>query len=217
MREFGVNEGIYSINDAASIIGKPYATIRRWFMKLATAQYEGLDNQIQNDIDQRRISFHGLVELVVIGTLLENNFKIKTIFKARADLAKKSGKIYPFATNNVRDNLKVAGKEIIFEFTEGLVSLDGTGQFNLELIRDFFRDIEFNTAGVAQRLVPTKGLGKIVIDPSIGGGKPSIKNDMGIQVDTIVKFYDGPDSISDLIEDYGVTKDEIQAALAYVS
>lgn len=217
MREFGVNEGIYSIGDAATIIGKPYATVRRWFMKLASAEYEGLDNQIQNDIDLRRISFHGLVELVVIGTLLENNFKIKTIFKARTDLAKKSNKMYPFATNNVRDNLKVAGKEIIFEFTQGLVSLDGTGQFNLELIRDFFRDIEFNTSGIAQRLIPAKGLGKIVIDPRVGGGKPSIKNNLGIQVDTIVKFYDGPDSLDDLIEDYGVTKDEIEAALAYLS
>ncbi|MBI9067370.1 MAG: DUF433 domain-containing protein [Salinivirgaceae bacterium] len=217
MREFGVHEGIYSIKDVADIIGQSYDKVRRWFLKLSNAQYEGLDNTGQKDIDQRRISFHGLVEIVVIGTLLENDFNLKTIFKARTDLAKKSNRIYPFATNNVRDNLKVAGKSIIFEFPDGLVTLDGSGQFNLELIRDFFRDIEFNTSGVAQRLVPTKGFRKIVIDPKVGGGKPSFKEHEGIQVETVMKFYDGEDSIPDLMQDYGISKDEIKAAIAYMS
>jgi len=217
MREFGVHEGIYSILDASKIIGRSYNTVRRWFIKLSNAQYEGLDSEGQKDIDQRRISFHGLVELVVIGTLLENDFSLKMIFKARKDLGNKTKKVYPFATNNVRDNLKVAGKTIIFEFADGLVTLDGTGQFNLELIREFFSDIEFNTSGVALRLLPSKGLGKIVVDPKVGGGKPSFKAHDGVMVDTILKFYDGPDSISDLTEDYGVTKDEIEAAIAYTS
>lgn len=217
MREFGLQEGIYSIHDVSEIIGQKYYTVRRWFAKLAEVQYEGLDKAAQKDIEERRINFHGLVELVVIGTLLDNNFKIKQILKARNDLGKKTKKIYPFATNNVKDKLKVAGKSIIFEFSDGIVTLDGTGQYHLEFIREFFDDIEFDSSGVAQRLIPTKGQGKIVIDPSVGGGKPSFKEHKGIQVDTIMKFYDGPDSIPELQADYGLSKEEIEAAIEYAS
>ena len=217
MREFGLQEGIYSIHDVSEIIGQKYYTVRRWFAKLAEVQYEGLDKAAKKDIEDRRINFHGLVELVVIGTLLDNNFKIKQIFKARNDLGKKTEKIYPFATNNVKEKLKIAGKSIIFEFPEGIVTLNGTGQYHLEFIREFFEDIEFDSSGIAKRLIPTKGHGKIVIDPSVGGGKPSFKNHKGVKVDTIMKFYVGPESISELEADYGLSKEEIEAAIEYTS
>lgn len=217
MREFGVHEGIYSIKDAATIIGEKYDKVRRWFIKLSNADYEGIDGAAQKDVDQRRISFHGLVELVVIGTLLENDFKVRTIFKARTDLANRTDKMYPFATNNVRDNLKVAGSSILFELPSGTINLDGSGQYNLELIREFFRDIQFDTSGVAQSIMPSKGKGQIVIDPKVGGGKPSFKKHEGVQVETIMKFYDGEESIPELVEDYGITKVEVEAALTYMS
>ncbi len=217
MRPFGLDEGIYTIRDAADIIERPYETVRRWFLKLAQANYEGLDDPAQRDIDQRRISFHGLVELVVIGTLLENKMSIRKIFEARNDLGEKTGKPYPFATNNVTKNLHKAGKVLIYDFLEGHVTLDGSSQLNLTLITDFFEVIEFDSSGIAQRLFPKKGKRKIVIDPAIAGGKPSFKDHRGIRVETIMKFYDGPGSVNDLLENYSISQEEIDAALAYTS
>lgn len=217
MKEFGLNEGIYSIRDTADIIGQSYDKVRRWFLKLSEQQYEGLDGTAKQDIDRRRISFHGLVELVVIGTLLENKMSIRKIFEARSDLGIKTGKSYPFATNNVNKNLHKAGGVLIYDFLAGHVTLDGTSQFNLTLIEDFFEDIVFDSSGIAQRLLPSKGNKRIVIDPTIGGGKPAFKDFGGLHVDTIMSFYDGPDSMEDLMDNYGVSKEDIEAALAYTS
>lgn len=216
MKEFNLNEGIYSVIDAAKIIQQPVEKVRRWFKKLSEVDYEGLDGTAQSDIEKRRISFHGLIELVVIGTLLDNNFVINKIIKARTDLKTRTGKIYPFATNNVQKDLKVAGSSILFEFTEGTITLDGTGQFNLEIIKQFFRDIVFEN-DIAMRIIPQTGNGKIVIDPKVAGGRPSFKEHSDIQVDTMMRFYNGEDSISDLMIDYDLSKEEVEAALSYMS
>ena len=217
MKEFGLQDGIYTIRDAAAIINKSTDRVRRWFTKLSEINYEGLDNSNLQDIEQRRINFHGLIELVVIGELIENNFKLRDIFTARQDLAKKSGKTYPFATNDVHNLLRVSGSDITWEFEDGNVTLDGKGQFNIEIVREFFRDIEFDTSGIAQRIIPSKGLGKIEITPKRAGGKPSIISHQGVRVETIMRFYDGPESVDNIISDYGISKEDINAALAFQS
>lgn len=217
MKEFKNTDGIYTITDVARIINKPTDRVRRWFNKLAEIDYEGLDGSTKIDIDKRQISFLGLVELVVIGELIENNFKIRAIFKARHDLANKTGKTFPFATNNVNQKLKVSGSDITWDFEDGNVTLNGKNQFNLEIIREFFDDIEFDTSGIAQRITPSKGLKLIEITPTVGGGKPSIISQKGVNVETILRFYNGPESIDEIIADYEISKDDIEAVLAYQS
>tara|TARA_R110002096_G_scaffold365570_2_gene558915 strand:- start:3968 stop:5119 length:1152 start_codon:yes stop_codon:yes gene_type:complete len=217
MKEFSLHDGIYTIRDAAAIINKSTDRVRRWFTKLSEINYEGLDDSKQQDIEQRRISFHGLIELVVIGELIEEGFTIQKIFKSRTDLANKTGKLYPFATNDVNKRLKVSGSDITWEFKNGNVTLNGKGQFNIEIVREFFRDIEFDTSGIAQRIIPSKGLGKIEITPKRAGGKPSIISQQGVRVETILRFYDGPESVDDIISDYGISEEDINAAIAFQS
>lgn len=217
MKEFSNTDGIYTIADVARIINKPTERVRRWFNKLAEIDYEGLDGSVKMDVDNRRISFHGLIELVVIGELIENNFNIRDIFKARQDLANKTGKLFPFATNNVNQKLKVSGSDITWDFEDGNVTLNGKNQFNLEIVREFFRDIEFDTSGIAQRITPAKGLKRIEITPKVGGGKPSIISHKGVNVETILRFYNGPESVDEIIEDYEISKEDIEAVLAYQS
>ena len=215
MKEFNLHEGIYSIKDTAEITGLSKEKIKRWFKELSSEQYEGLDNQQQADVDKMRISFHGLIEVVVIGTLRDNNFSLKKILKARADLFEKTRKIYPFATNNVKEHLKVSGRDIVFEFIDDTkVTLDGTGQINIDFITQFFRDIVFDVDGVAQRLIPSKGKGKVVVDPKEGGGKPSIVG-KEVWVDLINNIYTGPDSVTMIKDQYNLDEDEILAAVEF--
>lgn len=217
MKEFSLNEGIYSVIDAANIIKQSADKVRRWFKKLSEVDYEGLDGTAKTDIDKRRISFHGLIELVVIGTLLENGFTIKNIVKARTDLKSKSGKdYYPFATNNVKDDLKVSGNTILFQFPHGTVTLDGTGQYNLDIIKQFFKDIIFEN-DIAMRIMPQTGKGEIIVDPKFAGGKPSFVKHNDLEVEMIMGFYDGEDSIGELMENYSLSREEIEAALNYCS
>lgn len=217
MKEFGLQEGIYTTRDVASIINKPISRVRSWFNKLVEIGYEGMDKSVKEDVDNKKISFHGLIELVVIGELLDNGFTIRRIFDARKDLAKKTNKLFPFATNNVNQKMKVSGSDISWDFIKGNVTLNGKGQYNLEIVREFFRDIEFKN-DIAQRIIPSKGNKRIEINPTVAGGKPALLNGRGIQVEQIFRMYSDPESIEDIISDYdGITKEDIEAVLQYKS
>jgi uncharacterized protein (DUF433 family) len=216
MKEFSEHEGLYSINDAATIVNKSRDRVRRWFKKLSASNYEGLDKRQQQDIENSRISFYGLIELVIIGELIDNNFRISKILKAREDLARKTGMNYPFATDKVEKCLKVSGKDITWNFEGGNVTLDGKNQFNLDIIREFFNDIIFKN-GLALKILPSKGNKRVHITPKIAGGKPALINSNGVQVETILRFYEGPNSVDDLISDYNISREDIEAALAFQS
>jgi len=215
MKEFSLNEGIYSVQDVSRITRLSADKVRRWFKELSDKNYEGLSVNQKNDVETMRISFHGLIELVVIGTLREKGFTLSNILKARADLQSKSKKIYPFATNNVTLKLKVIpGKGIYFYFPEGLVKLDGTGQYNLDFIYEFFANIEFDIDGIALRLFPLSHSKLIVIDPKIEGGKPVITG-KGIYVEMVQRAHSGKNSIETIMDQFDLNMDEINAALEY--
>jgi uncharacterized protein (DUF433 family)/type I restriction-modification system DNA methylase subunit len=214
MKEFSLNEGIYSVRDVVQITHLKADKVRRWFNELSKENYEGLSSVQKLDIESMRISFHGLIELVVIGTLRENSFSLKKILKARSDLKSKTNKIYPFATNNVRDDLKITDKTIIFNFPTGYVTLDGTGQYNLSFIVQFFKQIEFDVEGIALKLFPLPESKLIVIDPRQSGGKAAI-NGKGVWVDTISSAYSGQNSIDIIQDQFDLTKEEVLAALEY--
>lgn len=214
MKEFSLNEGIYSVRDVVQITHFSREKVRRWFKELSKSQYEGLSGDEKLDVETFRISFHGMVEMVVIGTLRDNGFSLAKIFKARSELKSISKKVYPFATNNVKDDLKIAGKSIFFQLPEGIVTLDGSGQFNLEFIVEFFKHIEFDTDGVALRFFPHKDLKIIVIDPRQAGGKAAINN-KGVWAEIIAMAYNGPESIPIIQSQFDLDQAEVMAAIEY--
>ena len=217
MKEFGLHEGIYSISDAAEISGFSKDKVRRWFKELATEKYEGVSGFDPNDVERSRISFHGVIELVVIGTLREY-CNLKNILKARHDLGIKTGKLYPFANNNVDKQLSVAGDSIVFQLSNGdYITLNGSGQYNFKFITEFFKDIKFNKNGIAERLIPSKGNGRIAIDPKLASGKPFLVESEGVQISVVKSFYKGPQSVSLLQEIYGIAEEDVNAILDYTS
>lgn len=207
-------DGIYRIRNVAEITRLSEGKIRRWFKELYQANYEGLTGDERADIEQLKVSFYGVIEIVVIGTLRENGFSMAKILKARTQLSQITKKQYPFATNNVRDDLKIAGKSLIFKTKNGDVTLDGTGQYNLEFIKQFFKNIEFDDAGVAQRMFPLGIHVPIVIDPKLSGGHAVIK-DKGIYASEIDSYLKGGVSVQSLVKEYDLNEIEIEATRSY--
>lgn len=216
MKEFGLHQGIYSVTDAATMLDLPANKVRNWFRELVREGYEGLSADQRVDAANRLISFHGLIELYVIGKLRDDDVTIRQILKARADLKNKTGKQYPFATNDVKERLRTDGRRLYFYFEgdDNPVTLDGSGQFNLNLILVFFDAIEFDTEGIAQQMFPPRGNRKVVIDPKQGNGKPVIVN-KEVLVNLIASIYDGPESLSMLADEYDLNEDEVKGALSY--
>lgn len=217
MKQFGLNEGIYSISDAAGITGFSRDKVKRWFKELASEQYEGISGFDPEDQEKTRISFHGLIELVVIGTL-RDYCKLQDILVARKDLGIKTRKSYPFANNNVDKQLKVIGKAVAFELSNGqVINLNGTGQYNFDFIKIFFADIKFNKEGIAERLIPSKGRGSVIIDPKLAGGLPYVNGTKGVTAKMIEAFYKGPNSLPMISKMYGISVDDINNVLNYTS
>lgn len=215
MIDLSLHTGIYSIAETAIITDFSYQKVTSWFKELSKENYEGLDTKQARDITSGRISFHGLIELIVIGTLRENGVRMKKILQARSDLYAKTKKIYPFATNNVRERLNVSGRDIIWDFGDMKVTLDGSSQVNIEFISQFFRDIIFSN-DVAQRLMPAKGNSKVIIDPKIGLGKPVII-EKEVPVDIVASSYNkNPKAIGKIKTEFDLTEEEIMAAVAYM-
>jgi uncharacterized protein (DUF433 family) len=130
----------------------------------------------------------------------------------------KTGKVYPFANNNVDKQLRVAGKSIVFQLLNGdFITLNGTGQYNFQFITEFFKDIIFNKNGIAERLIPSKGNGRIAIDPKLASGKPFLIESDGVQISVVKSFYKGPQSVAMLKEIYDISEEDVNAILAYTS
>ena len=213
MRQFKCTDGIYSVVDIARFIPKlSKAKIRKWFKELSEENYEGLDSSSQEDIDNWRINFYGVVELVVIVALRER-FTLKKIFKARKSLKIATGKAYPFASIDLKTKLKNSGRDLLLDSDEGLLSLDLSSQFNFSFVSEFFEALYFGDSGLAEKLFLTDHR-LIVIDPAQAGGKPCIDG-KGIMAATILSFYSGPESLPYLKEQYNVSEEQIEDALAY--
>ncbi len=216
MKKMGLDTGIYTVSDATKLLEIPYNKVLLWFKELITENYEGLSEDQRVDVANRLISFHGLIELYVIGKLRDVNVPMRKILKARHDLKMRTKKVYPFATHNVKDRLRTDGRRIYFYFDgdDNPVTLDGTGQFNLDLIKVFFDAIEFDTEGVALRMFPPRGNRLVVIDPDQQGGKPVVVK-KGVTVEKIEGIYKGPQSLPMLAREYNLDSKEVQGALNY--
>lgn len=222
--QFDSHTGIYSVRDAVEIINSvikenesklTYNKVRRWFKDLMEENYEGLSGSEKRDIDNLRISFLGLIELNVIGVLRDKKLSLKKILNARNDLASKTGRQYPFATNDVDNQLNVPGNSIVFNFGgDNIVTLDGTGQYNLHIVRKFFRDVKFNRKGIAEAIMPSTGNDIVVIRPELNGGKPAVIQ-KGVSVERIQRYYSGPDSRQIILKEFGLEEDELDAVLSY--
>lgn len=212
MKEWSLHDGIYNIQDCSRITRLSSDKIKRWFKELYKEQYEGFGNPKSTDVQKLRISFHGLIELVVIGTLREAKIKLKDIMVARKQLGSITKKEYPFATNNA-NNIKIVGTTITFNLPQGNIDLDGSDQFNFDFIKAFFRDIVFD-GDIALRMIPEKGKGKIIIDPKEANGRPAVIH-KEVPVDSIVQFYLGPESVPSIMNQFELTEEEVLAAVAY--
>jgi len=59
-------------------------------------------------------------------------------------------------------------------------------------------------------------MGRIVIDPKIRHGKPVIKGTR-VSVDVILGSLAGGMSVDEVTEEYGITKDDVLAAIEYAA
>jgi hypothetical protein len=97
-----IGTGIYSIPDAANILGFPIDKIRRWIKQYWENKFASNGaSYTWGEGKDRGFNFYTLVELIAIYALREDEISFNKIIKARNHLRKILNVEYPFATKKI--------------------------------------------------------------------------------------------------------------------
>ena len=211
-----IGKGIYTLRDAAKILNLPYAKVHRYVSKYGDGQL-GSEFQIKYSwmVDgSRAVSFHTVVELYVMIQLAEKGVKIPEVLKAHKKLGKIYNTHFPFAQKRVLEEIQTDGKLIFWKNGEDVVSLNGSDQFNLDIITLFFKKLQFGEEDVVSKLWPLGKGNAVVIDPTRKFGHPIIEG-KNIYPETIFEHFQAGDPLNYIASIYKISKKEVQDAITY--
>lgn len=211
-----INNGIYTVPEVAKILRLPYQKVSYWINKYWDNELGKIfEGKYSWSIDNNRaVSFHTLIEFFVFYHLNEVGVKPSDVLKAHIELSKLFDTPFPFAMKNILENIRTTGKKVFLESKQGIISLDGVRQFNLDFIRVFFKNLEFDGDCVATRFWPLGKDRSILIDPRRQFGHPVLEL-TNIYPETIFNMYKAGESIEFLAFTYELDKKAIKDAIEY--
>ena len=211
-----IGTGLYSIPQAARLVGTSTSKIRRW-----TRQGEALLKRKFSPSDDL-LSFVELMELQFIKLFRDEGVSLSTIRKAAKAAARKFHTDYPFAVKRfdtdgqrifatLKSQAKPRNKILIDELDRGQLVFE-------QLARPFFKKLEYPSRvdDFPSRYWPLGRSGRVVLDPTRGFGQP-IDSTTGISTKTLsdaVRAGGGQDSA--VVADwFGVPVDAVTAAVRF--
>ena len=208
-------KGIYTIPDMASILGIPYSKVLRWTNKFWNDRF---GSQYQHsyswNIDlTKAVNFHTLIEIYTFYELSQAGVKTKEILQAHDILSKQFETFYPFATKEILNNIRTDGAKVLFEQQDGSIyTVDACKQFKLGFIREFYKNLEFDSESLAIRFWPIGKERTIVCDPHRQFGQPTISG-TNIQAETIYKMFLANEPINFIASLYEVSNQNVIDAI----
>ena len=173
--------GLYSIADAARIVGAKQALIRRW-----CRESEGL---IPRTISRQDglISFAELMELHFIKMFREKGVSLPTIRIASEKAAAKFHTACPFSVKRFDTDGTSIFATLQKETSDEVLLEDiAKGQYVFErIVRPFIKKLEYGKNFDLVRFWPLSKTGRIVLDPTRKFGKP-IDAETGVPTQVIV-------------------------------
>lgn len=212
-----INRGIYTISDVSKILHIPDAKVRRWVDEYWDTKFSGFsenDHYSWNSGNGKVLDFYTMIEIYIFSELRESGVKIKDIVQAHEELANHYKTPFPFSNKDVVKGLKTDGKKVYFKFKDGIISLDGTKQFNLEVVKDFFKKVDFNSEMLVSKFYPLGKKKNVVVDPQIKFGQPVLKS-TGISVDTIYDLFLSGEKLELIAFLYNLEVKDVRDAVKY--
>ncbi len=210
-----LGNGIYTTKDIANILRLPYAKVRTWINKywdgeLGKAYEHEYSWTIQNS---KAVGFHTLVEFYIMMQFIDAGVSVRNVLKAHKELSSKFNTPFPFAQKVVIENIKTDSTKIYLTTTEGdTITLDGSKQLNLEFIKVFFKNLDFDNDLIASKYWPLGKEHNIVCDPKYKFGQPVIAG-TNIQAEAIYNMYLAKDSIEFIADIYEIDQSRVKDAI----
>lgn len=211
----------YGIAEAARYLKIPPTTLRPW---VAGREYRDRAKPfhpliITPEKNPFRLSFHNLVEAYVLRALrIEHKVSIDDVRQA-IDFAQKRCNVKRLLLS---PELRTSAGELLLEKYGELINLTRSGQLMMrKLFEAHLKRIEWDQANVPRHLYPFLTSSDyrdeqkiIVIDARRAFGRPIISR-CGISTAVIVERIDAGESEQDIAADYGLEKEEFDAAMLY--
>lgn len=213
---FDIGTGCYTASEIAHILQLPYHKVHTWMNKYWDGKLgKEFGEKYSWTVDKSRaVSFHTLVEFYVMMQLSEAGVKPKAVLEAHSYLSKKYNTAFPFAQKKLIQAIDTDGKTIFLNIGDDTLSLDGSHQFNLAIIKEFFKNLEFDGNEMASRFWPMGKDKSVVIDPERKFGHPII-NGHNIYPEVLYGMNKAGDSIGFIAAIYELTVKQVEDAIQY--
>jgi uncharacterized protein (DUF433 family) len=211
-----LGNGIFTTREIAQILRLPYHKVRTWINKYWDGElgdfYE--KNYSWSVNNSKAVGFHTLIEFYVMMQFAEAGVKTKEVLKAHKELSDFYKTNFPFATKEVLDNIHTDRSKIYLNSNGDTISLDGSKQFNLAIIKIFFQNLDFDQDMLASRFWPMGKKKKIVCDPHHKFGQPVISG-TNIQSEVIYKMYLAKETVPFIASIYEISTNDVKDAIEF--
>lgn len=214
--KLAIGKGCYTASEIAHILQLPYYKVHMWMVKYWDGKLgKEFETKYSWKVDNSRaVSFHTLVEFYVMMQLSEAGVKPKEVLKAHTKLANDYNTAFPFAQKALLEGIQTDGSTIYLKMGDNILSLDGSNQLNLDIIKDFFKKLDFDDEDVASRFWPMGKDHSIVVDPERKFGH-AILNGHNIYPEVLCRHIDAGDPEDYVALIYELTAKEVKDAVEY--
>ncbi len=206
----------YRYAEAARLVQTTPQTISRWYHG-----YEAPGHRMRPVLPIQQaglLSYMQVVEVAFVADFRRLGVSLDSLRRAHEYLRKTFQVEYPFAQLDVKtDGVSVLAEYVAYEggrTLRGLLAADRGGQLVWpEAIQQRFDQFDYEHR-LAVRWHPRGRENPILVDPRIAFGAPIIEQ-AGIATWIIRERYEAGEEIPEIEEDFGVTREQVAAALAF--
>jgi len=211
--------GIYSVSDAAALIGVPAERIRGWVDGWPSSEAPPM---IQNDLGwvdgHLAFSFANLMELRFIAFFSAAQVKIGEIRKIMEEARRVLNMRHPFATNIV---FRTDRAKIVAEIARrnGVADIYDLKSRNFEMAIIVYdsleKDVVYDPKGEARAWFPRKSLApNVIIHPRVAFWRPTLAKE-GIPTEAIADAVKAEGSVDTVAILFEISKRRVQEAVAF--
>ena len=208
--------GSFTVKAISDILNIKYDRVHRWVNIYWDGKLGKEYGQKYSWVTEgkRAVSFHTFVEFYIMMLFSEAGVKPLQVINAHKELSIIHNTPFPFAKKEILKSIRTDGKLIYRDTNGNIITLDGSKQLNLDLIRIFYANLEFDNEDLANRFYPLGKEKSILVDPKRKFGHPIFKNS-NLFPEVLYQHYKAGDSIDYLAAVYQVTKNEVIDAIKY--
>jgi len=214
-----LGQGIYTLPDIAFLLDISYPKVSRWIKSFWNDKFGSKYGGTYSwSVDlTKAVNFYTLIELYTFYRLAEAGVTTNSALKAHEILSAQFETPYPFANKMVLNGMKALDRQVVFEQSDGSIySLDIYKQFKIEFVKEFFKNLDFDSNSLVYKFWPKGKALEVVCDPTHQFGQPVIEG-TNILSETIFRLYLAKEPVEFISELYEIPVARVVKAIEFHS